>query len=62
LGMVYDRDIEIVEDGERINTLVHVVAADDWRTRRVGVDRCTAPICHPQGDQSTKAGSPSKAQ
>ena len=62
LGMVYDRDIEIVEDGERINTLVHVVAADDWRTRRVGVDRCTAAICHPRGGQSTTAGSSPKAR
>ena len=62
LGMVYDRDTEIVEDGERIIALVHVIAADDWRPRRVGVDRCTAPICHPKGDQPTKAGSPSKAQ
>lgn len=62
LGMVYDRDTEIVEDGERIIALVHVIATDDWRTRRVGVDRCTAPICHPKGEQSTKAVSPSKAQ
>ena len=60
LGMVYDRDIEIVENGERIATLVHVIAADDWRTRRVGADRCTAPACHPSprpGGGSAVAGS-----
>jgi len=47
LGLVYDRDIEIVEDGERISGFVHAITADDWRTRSVGVDRCSAPICHP---------------
>ena len=55
LSMVYDRDIEIVENGARISTLVHVVAADDWRTRRVGVDRCTAEICHPQRRRNSRA-------
>ena len=47
LGMVYDRDTEIVEDGERFTALVHVISAGEWRTRAVGVDRCSATICHP---------------
>ena len=47
LGMVYDRDTEILEDGERFTALVHVISAGEWRTRAVGVDRCRAPICHP---------------
>ena len=47
LGMVYDRDVEMVEDGARFTALVHVITADDWRDRTPGGDRCTAPDCHP---------------
>ena len=54
LGMVYDRDIEIVEDGERLTALVHVISAGEWRTRAVGVDRCTASICHPSQQLSSR--------
>ena len=46
LGMVYDRDTEITEDGLQATALVHVITAADWRSRIAGVERCTAPIRH----------------
>jgi RimJ/RimL family protein N-acetyltransferase len=33
LGMVFERETEVDEDGERFVAVVHAVTADQWRTR-----------------------------
>ena len=46
LGMVYDREMDIVDNGLAFSAVVHVSTAEQWRNRAVGVDVCTAAVCH----------------